>query len=256
MNQNFPNRLSAVPIAVCASPLSCGKAGKARIFTPDRESSGDFRLRSSGESGECRFTAITTSSSAVPLARREDVAAVPLRTSSSRSRTQHVTAGVGGGQTGLGRHGLAPNSVRNRESERGLMGRPQSRSDHLAVASGALHRRLFDASHHLRGRCRPDVSICPLLERRAGRRNGVLAPSRPCPFFHRDGTGRLRYVPRDDPRSTIVRAAGAVPSLPHVQAVGQADRVLVRSYVHPLERVVFVHQGHAFGEFSPAFLLS
>jgi hypothetical protein len=34
-----------VPVAVCTSRRSCRKAGKPRIFMPDRQSSGESRLR-------------------------------------------------------------------------------------------------------------------------------------------------------------------------------------------------------------------
>ena len=40
-----PFGLPEVPAAVRTSRLSCGKAGKAQIFTPDWESSGVSRLK-------------------------------------------------------------------------------------------------------------------------------------------------------------------------------------------------------------------
>ena len=39
-----PFELPKVMVAVRTSPLSCWKAGKTRIFTPVRESSGESRL--------------------------------------------------------------------------------------------------------------------------------------------------------------------------------------------------------------------
>ncbi len=40
-----PFELPKVMVAVRTSPLSCWKAGKTRIFTPVRESSGESRFK-------------------------------------------------------------------------------------------------------------------------------------------------------------------------------------------------------------------
>ena len=45
-----PFGLPEVLVAVRTSRLSCRKAGKARIFTPVRESSGESRLRTKSRS--------------------------------------------------------------------------------------------------------------------------------------------------------------------------------------------------------------
>jgi hypothetical protein len=51
-----PFGLPGVRVAVCTLRQSCSKAGKARRFTADRQSSGESRLTLVRESsGECRL---------------------------------------------------------------------------------------------------------------------------------------------------------------------------------------------------------